>query len=29
VVEGFIRFSTGCEDADYLLADVEQALARS
>jgi cystathionine gamma-lyase len=29
VAEGFIRFSAGCEDADDLLADVEQALARS
>ena len=29
VPEGFIRFSAGCEDADDLLADVEQALARS
>ena len=28
VAEGFIRFSAGCEDADDLLADVEQALAR-
>jgi cystathionine gamma-lyase len=28
VPEGFIRFSAGCEDADDLLADVEQALAR-
>ena len=26
VAEGFIRFSAGCEDADDLLADVEQAL---
>jgi cystathionine gamma-lyase len=29
VAEGFIRFSAGCEDAAYLIADVEQALARS
>ncbi|MET0819014.1 MAG: cystathionine gamma-lyase [Solirubrobacteraceae bacterium] len=29
VPEGFIRFSAGCEDADDLLADVEQALASS
>jgi cystathionine gamma-lyase len=29
VAEGFIRFSAGCEDADDLLADVQQALARS
>jgi CRP-like cAMP-binding protein len=27
VPEGFIRFSAGCEDAEDLLADVEQALA--
>ena len=27
VAEGFIRFSAGCEDAEDLLADVEQALA--
>ena len=29
VAEGFIRFSAGCEDAEDLVADVEQALARS
>jgi cystathionine gamma-lyase len=29
VAEGFIRFSAGCEDAEDLLADVEQALAQS
>jgi cystathionine gamma-lyase len=29
VAEGFIRFSAGCEDADDLLADVEQALDRA
>jgi cystathionine gamma-lyase len=29
VSEGFVRFSAGCEDADDLLADVEQALERS
>jgi cystathionine gamma-lyase len=29
VAEGFIRFSAGCEDADDLVADVKQALARS
>jgi cystathionine gamma-lyase len=29
VADGFIRFSAGCEDAADLLADVEQALARS
>jgi cystathionine gamma-lyase len=29
VPEGFIRFSAGCEDAGDLLADVEQALAKS
>jgi cystathionine gamma-lyase len=28
VPEGFIRFSAGCEDAEDLLADVEQALER-
>jgi cystathionine gamma-lyase len=28
VPEGFIRFSAGCEDAEDLVADVEQALAR-
>jgi cystathionine gamma-lyase len=28
VADGFIRFSAGCEDAEDLLADVEQALAR-
>ena len=28
VPEGFIRFSAGCEDAEDLLADVEQALAK-
>ena len=28
VAEGFIRFSAGCEDADDLLADVDQALAQ-
>ena len=28
VAEGFIRFSAGCEDAEDLLADVAQALAR-
>ena len=26
VAEGFIRFSAGCEDAEDLIADVEQAL---
>ena len=29
MAEGFIRFSAGCEDAEDLLADVEQALAES
>jgi len=29
VAEGFIRFSAGCEDPADLVADVEQALARS
>jgi cystathionine gamma-lyase len=29
VADGFIRFSAGCEDADDLLADVGQALAKS
>ena len=29
VTDGFIRFSAGCEDAEDLLADVGQALARS
>jgi cystathionine gamma-lyase len=28
VAPGFIRFSAGCEDAEDLLADVEQALAQ-
>jgi cystathionine gamma-lyase len=28
VAPGFIRFSAGCEDADDLVADVEQALTR-
>ena len=28
VADGFIRFSAGCEDAEDLLADVEQALAQ-
>ncbi len=29
VADGFIRFSAGCEDAEDLLADVDQALAKS
>jgi cystathionine gamma-lyase len=29
VPEGFIRFSAGCEDAEDLIADVEQALSKS
>jgi cystathionine gamma-lyase len=29
VADGFIRFSAGCEDPEDLLADVEQALAKS
>jgi cystathionine gamma-lyase len=29
VADGFIRFSAGCEVAEDLLADVDQALAKS
>jgi cystathionine gamma-lyase len=29
IPQGFIRLSVGCEDADDILADLAQALARS